>query len=133
MSQSPPDALDRAILANVEQYGWHVQAVFPTADAPGPEWAYTIGGFQSFHHPELAISGIPLEDAHRLLNKVVEGVRTGQPVAVEQEYDGLFEGDIRCRWFEVDTRWYAHYFGRALDFYGSTDFPILQAVWSDTT
>jgi hypothetical protein len=127
-----PDAMEQAIHAHVAQFGWHVQFVSPTSDENRPAWAYTIGLYRSYRHPELAIAGVDMNEVHKTLSVLVRQIQAGTPIRPAQVYTELFADGIFVRFFDIDPRWYAACFGRAIDFYGGTDFPMLQGVWSDT-
>jgi hypothetical protein len=131
MQDAEPDALEQTIHAHVAQFGWHVQFVAPTANDGRPPWAYTIGVYHSFGHPELTLSGVDLPDAHKTLNALIAQVQAGTPVISARGYTELFADGVGVRFFETDPRWYPEFFGRAIDFYGGTSFPILQGIWSD--
>ena len=132
MGKAAPDPLEQTIRAHVAQFGWHVQFVSPASSAGRPPWAYTIGVHRTFGHPELAIAGVAMTEAHTTLNGLVRQVQAGIRVRPAQVYPELFADGIGVRFFEIDRRWYEACFGRAIDFYGGTDFPMLQGVWSDT-
>jgi hypothetical protein len=63
----PLDEFFATVQANIDEYGVHITAVFPTEDDPGAPFAYTTG-LTPHGHPELAIYGLPHEIAHSLLN-----------------------------------------------------------------
>ena len=42
---------DAKLLADVEEYGWHVVKILDTQGTPA--WAYSIGLYENFHHPEI--------------------------------------------------------------------------------
>ena len=47
------DAPDQQLLDTIENHGWAVIRV--SADADGPSFAYSIGLYQTFEHPEIII------------------------------------------------------------------------------
>jgi hypothetical protein len=49
---SAPDA---KVLGDIQRVGWHVTGVFAQKDEKGPEWAFSIGLFHSFQHPEVVV------------------------------------------------------------------------------
>lgn len=51
------DEHERKALADVQQHGWHVLKVME--DNEGPAFAYTVGLYHSFGHPELIVVGLP--------------------------------------------------------------------------
>jgi hypothetical protein len=46
---------DEKLREDVDNYGWHVMGVLDTADIPA--WAYSVGLYHSFGHPEILIMG----------------------------------------------------------------------------
>jgi hypothetical protein len=123
-----PDAIERKIRADVAQYGWHAMGVLDTAAAPG--WTYSIGLYRSYGHPEVVVCGLG-RDGFGVLADVVRQIRTGQRFAPGDTATDLLTDDRPCRFLRVDAPWYPVFFGRALDFYGGSEFPVLQCVWSD--
>jgi hypothetical protein len=55
--REPKDDHERKALADVQNHGWHVLKVME--DDRGPAFAYTVGLYHSFRHPELIIVGLP--------------------------------------------------------------------------
>jgi hypothetical protein len=70
---TPVDDGDRKLLADVKQVGWHVIKV--AGDDEGPAFAYSIGLFHSFQHPEIVTFGLDVTDMHRMINAIGEAVR----------------------------------------------------------
>ena len=63
------DTTDQKALADVEEYGWHCLHVH---DRDGlPQWTFSIGIFQTWHHPELLVFGLRDTVAHDLLKRLV--------------------------------------------------------------
>jgi hypothetical protein len=57
----------------IDRYGWSVIGVFPTADEPDAQFAYTVG-LTEHGHPEFMIFGLPPQTAHQLLNDMATRV-----------------------------------------------------------
>jgi hypothetical protein len=51
-----PDESEQEVLSHVERHGWNVTNIREEDGTPG--WAFTIGLFETFGHPEVAILGI---------------------------------------------------------------------------
>src|SRR5277367_4760621 len=83
---SAPDA---KVLADIQSYGWHVTKVFRSGTEPGPEWAFSIGLFHSYCHPEVVIFGLKLDVCLALVNEIGRQVKAGKKYDVDREY-----GDI---------------------------------------
>src|SRR5262249_31703607 len=92
-SHCPPelaDEDDRKLLADVEGYGWHVIGV--EEDEEGPGFAYSIGLYHTFHHPEVIVFGLSVRVLHRIVNAVGEGVRSGKKFGYLDESGDVLDG-----------------------------------------
>lgn len=125
----PADEHDRKLLADVENIGWHVIGV--EEDEEGPAFAYSIGLYQSFGHPEIIVLGLPVEVMHRIINAVGEAVRSRERFEHLDESRDVLEG-YNVAFRSVERRHYPAYFGYAHWFYRGDDFPALQCVWPDS-
>src|SRR5947209_11847293 len=72
----PADEHDRKLLGDVARHGWHVIGV--EEDEEGPAFAYSIGLYRTFGHPEVIVLGLPVRVLHRIINAVGEEVRSGE-------------------------------------------------------
>jgi hypothetical protein len=113
----------------IEQFGWTVMLVEATPYLPG--FAYTIGLWQNFGHPEIIAFGLSTNTLHLSLNTVGEMVKAGRKMEFGKIYtDEIFEqSDVQ--FLQVDQRNVTDYFGQAIEYYNSADFPALQLVWTD--
>ena len=125
---SVPDELEAGIHKDIRDYGWSGISVL--GDEQGPPWTYSIGIYHSFAHPEIVIFGLSHEVIHAMIWNVVNAVKAGHHLEDGDESSDILQG-YNCSFHIVDRAWYKDYFGRALDFYGGSDFPILQCVWPD--
>jgi hypothetical protein len=64
-TQRPMTDGDAQIEADIATYGWHVIEVLE--DDEGPAFAFTIGLYKRFEHPELVVFGLPLDTMHLML------------------------------------------------------------------
>jgi hypothetical protein len=122
------DAGDRKLLDDIERVGWHMIGV--PEDDRGPGFVYSIRLFHSFRHPEIVVVGMKLQLMFSMVSEVGTWARSGQPVRDGTIREGLLE-DYTCTFRSVGKQWYKVYFGYALWFYQSDDFPVLQCVWPD--
>jgi hypothetical protein len=75
---------DKKLVSDIEQVGWHV--VMIPEDDEGPSFAYSIGLFQTFGHPEIIICGLGLDLMHQMINILRDCQRDRTPKAsVEAE------------------------------------------------
>ena len=122
------DDSERAVLDHVERLGWSVTNIREEDGAPG--WAFTIGLFENFGHPEVAIFGMQEQNRHSILNWIGENVRQGKPFTAGLEHDWVLK-QHNCWSREVQKVWYRDLFGWAIWFYGGTEFPVVQCLWPD--
>ena len=114
--------------ADIQQYGLHVLKV--AGDNEWPDFAYSIGLFDSFEHPEVIILGLPGDVAHRILNGLADILRSGKRFADGDESDDLLEG-YPCRFLAVPPEQVVAHFGWAMWYYDGRAFPTLQLVYPD--
>jgi hypothetical protein len=122
------DPGDQKLLDDVSTHGWHVIRVLE--DQVGPGFAYTIGLFKNYGHPEVIAFGLPPERLHGLLNLVGDDAKAGGhrgPGDVSAEF---IEG-YPCSFIEFPATAFREYLGYALWFYSGAPFPALQLVWPD--
>ena len=67
---------ERKVVSDIEEFGWHV--VMIPDDDEGPAFAYSIGLFKSFGHPEVILFGLDLGVMHQIINLIGEEVRLGR-------------------------------------------------------
>jgi hypothetical protein len=116
---------DERVLKDIETCGWHV--VLAPEDGEGPGFAYTVGLFETFQHPEVIIFGLPLKIMHRTLNCVGELVRGGLTLTPGGASSEVIENyEVR---FETVAKRHFRLFGYAMWFYEVDDFPTLQSLW----
>ncbi len=119
---------DHKLVSEIEEVGWHV--IMIPEDDEGPSFAYSIGLFRTFGHPEIIIFGLDLDLMHRLINLIGEDVRQGRRFADGQAASGILEG-YDVRFLNVARRHYPEHFGYAHWYYKGDDFPALQCLWPD--
>ena len=119
---------EEKVLSDVQDYGWHVVKVLEEGDSP--EFAYSIGLFRSFQHPEIFIYGLPSERAHLIINEAGEHIRSGRRFFAGQTSDELLEG-YSVMFRAIPPSQYREHLGWASWFYDYADFPALQLVYPD--
>jgi hypothetical protein len=67
---------DEKVFTDVADYGWHVVRVLEKSETPG--WAFSIGMYRNFNHPEIVVFGLDGDLLHSVINSIGEGVRTGR-------------------------------------------------------
>jgi hypothetical protein len=119
---------ERKLVSDIEEVGWHV--IIIPEEEEGPSFAYRIGLFRTFGHPEIIIFGLDLDVMHQIINLIGEEVRQGRRFADDQAASGILEG-YNVRFLNVVRRHYPEYFGYAHWYYKGDDFPALQCLWPD--
>jgi hypothetical protein len=94
-----------------------------------PSFAYSIGLWQKYNHPEIICFGLSTKSLHTIINNVADIIKSGQIIEAVKRYDQVFQSGS-AEFLTVDSRNLIDYFGTAIDYYGTT-FPALQLVWSD--
>ena len=118
---------DKKLVADVKEYGWHVVKILEKDETPG--WAFSVGLYKNFNHPEIVVFGLNDEVAHFLINAIGDEVRAGKRFA-----DGLYSDLIdtySCTFKPVHPVWYHDFLGYANWFYGGQNYPALQCIWPD--
>jgi hypothetical protein len=118
------------IIEAVQEYGWAVQLI-PAGDETEPAFAYTVGLFASFGHPELIVFGLPHDVMHAMLNACGELVRSGTKLSSRVLLDGVLEQRPVRLSSVVERRSYEQHVGYAMWFNKGREFPLLQVTWPD--
>jgi len=124
-------APDAKVLQDIQRVGWHVVSVFSSEGEEGPEWAFSLGVFHSFGHPEIMISGLPLDTCTAIINEIGTTVRAGKRYESGEQYADILADSYKCAFREVRRRYYRDYVGYGLWFYERDPFPLLQCFWPD--
>ena len=119
---------EKRIIKDVEQFGWHVALIEPNEN--GPSFAFTIGLWKTYGHPEIISFGLTTKTLHEILNNAGEKVKEGNLLTIAQDDMDIFE-TIPAQFITVDKNRFSDYFGYCMWFNDYKDFPALQLVWSD--
>lgn len=111
---------------DIKEYGWHVIKVLE--DESGPGFGYSIGLFETFRHPEVAIIGLTPELTHDLINIIGELVRENKPL-ISSTFRSEILDNFDCYIIDVDENYYDEYFGQAINYYGNKQFPVMQCIY----
>lgn len=121
-------ASDAKVAADVEKYGLSV--ILVEADEQAPKFAYSVGLCRSFNQPEVIVFGLDAELSGWIINELARRIRAGERCEIGKEYEGLLES-YNCVFRDVPRDCYPDYFGYAMHFHQTADFPALQLVWPD--
>jgi len=119
---------DEKLFSDVAKYGWHVLKIFAKEDTPG--WAFSIGLYKNFNHPEIVVFGLNHDVMHSIINSIGEEVRVGKRFEIDGLYSDLIEA-YSCTFKQVKQVWYNPFLGYANWFYQGLDYPVLQCIWPD--
>jgi hypothetical protein len=122
------DELLKTTELHIQQFGLQVMLVGSTAYSPS--FAYSIGLWKKYKHPELICFGLPNDLAHPILNDVAEMIKNGEIMETGKSYLDIFKHS-RAAFLIVDPENIGDYFGLAIKYYHSSDFPALQLIWTD--
>jgi len=123
------DEADERIFQNVRQQGCHIADIVDGT----PPFAFSIGLYLNYGHPELIIFGLPSNNAGGIINDVRDRVAAGHSFRNGTVSDDLLDGDFRLAFWQLPYDVYEDYLGIAAWFYQPSwiAFPCLQIVWSD--
>jgi len=120
---------EKRIVEDVEKYGFHKALLLD--DGYLPAFAYSIGLYKTYQHPEIIIFGLSTDIMSYLLDKVGEEINKGVKFSTRIDYDEYL-ANYPIRFIEVDKEHYHDYLGYCGWFYDNTfDFPTYQLVWTD--
>jgi hypothetical protein len=119
---------ERKIRENIEKFGCHIVLIEPDNYLPG--FAYSIGLYKNYGHPEIICFGLSKELLGSLINTAQDLIKEGQKLTTDTLYSDFLE-DFDVQFLKVDKEHLPDYMGYARWFYQSCDFPVLQLVWPD--
>jgi hypothetical protein len=119
---------DNKFSADIEKFGWTVLLLEATDYLPS--FAYTVGLWKNYKHPEIISFGLTTKTLHLIINDAGEIAKAGQVVEVGKTYNDFFENSD-SQFVNVDNRNITDYFGQAINYYNTKDFPAIQLVWTD--
>ena len=94
-------------------------------------FAYTVGLWKNYKRSEFITLGMPLDILHTILNTVaIEGIKKGKSIEIGKNYHGVLEKHP-VQFLTVDKRNIPDYFGQAINYYQTDNFPALQLIWPD--
>jgi hypothetical protein len=124
----PLDASDLRVIADVAQVGFHV--VCGASSGGAPAFAFSIGLFRTFDHPEVALFGLASDVLDAAVRRIAERVRAGDRLDDGDVVDGIVPGRA-VAFRRIVPRHYPPFLGYAVWYHGGARFPALQAMWAD--
>ncbi|WP_158265276.1 DUF4262 domain-containing protein [Blastopirellula marina] len=126
---TPDDDSDRKLLADIQEFGWHLVAI--QDDEEGPAYVFSVGLYHTLGHPEICIFGLSdVQIMGQIINDIGDRVRAGRSFA-DGDVSTEILADYSCMFRKVSPSWYREYFGYDRWYYEGDDFPLLQCVWPD--
>ncbi len=122
------DQLGKKIRADVDRYGWNRMGVFGPEGRPS--WVYSIGFHRTYRHPEIVVFGFDQTLLMGIMGTIGSLVSSGTTFEAGTESAEILER-YNCAFRSVDEQWYPLFFGRAIDYYAGSNFPILQCLYPD--
>jgi Domain of unknown function (DUF4262) len=113
---------------NIDKFG--LQVIMVSSTNYSPSFAYSIGLFEKYNHPEIICFGLPDKLGHEIINDVADLIKNGETIKTRKNYSNIFK-DSRAEFLQVDERNMQNYFGAALNYYNKVKFIALQLVWTD--
>src|SRR5690349_4672897 len=121
----PEHEADKIIIRNVQKYGCHIVNI---RDAV-PEFAFSIGLFASYGHPEVIIFATRPEHAQSIINDVRDRAAAGHKFVDGDISDDFLENGYKIAFWNVPPLIYPQYLGTAIWFYWKSGlFPCLQMI-----
>lgn len=115
------------ITSNVRSTGWAVVNV--AGDDDFPAYAYSVGLYETFQHPEVIIFGLAQPVLHEVINAIGFRAREGVRLGITDTDENVLVG-YRCAFRPVSNKAETMYMGLAVEYYG-TQVPALHCIWPD--
>jgi len=125
------EAYHTKLLADISEPGWTVIGVFPNEGVENQYcFAYTIGLYKNYGHPEIIMTGLQIPTMHSILNIAGTQIKKSQAFNPEDRFANLISKfDVKFAW--VDKKYYVSHLGQAQWYYENDDFSTMQLIWPD--
>lgn len=120
----------KMVWEKVEAHGWAV--VYVNAGANTPGYAYTVGLFENYSHPDLMISGLPQTTSAVILNNLGKRVKQGENFEVCEPVDGVMQG-YKARFAPMHPGWTIKMMALNEVYVRLSDLPSIQVLWPDVS
>ena len=119
------------IREQIHREGWQAMAIFDPCGVV-PTYVYTTGLYNSYHHPELVIAGLPPHQGMTVITCAVNNlVKRGTVLEAGRDYGQVLDGfDVRARAYDPGMAARDVVFFASRAFYGKQP-PRLQLEWPD--
>ena len=120
------------ITENVKDMGSSI--MYMEKDQNFPPYAYSIGFFENFQHPEIIMFGLPKEKCYRTFERIYQLLLESDEVMVpfECNYD-IIQNDLPVLFTDISFSAAYKYMEYANWFYKEKTliYPVLQLIWPD--
>lgn len=116
------------VKSDIAEYGFSV-VMIPASDY-FPSFAYSIGLFESYKHPEVICFGLSEDSGHGVINVIGEMIKEGTRFESNKNYKGIYKND-KAIFLDVEKDNIPDYFGFGMRYYDEVEFPAMEAVWTD--
>src|SRR5688572_15738807 len=82
------ELLDKTKL-NIEKFG--LQVIMVNSTSYSPSFAYSIGLWETYKHPEIICFGLTSDLGHAIINDVAEMIKQGLEININENYADIFE------------------------------------------
>lgn len=120
------DRFEQKALDDIRDHGLHIIGVAEDDEAPG--FAYSIGLFENYAHPEIIIIGLKQDLAQLLLNNMAFDIKEGKTFAAGEFHEGVLD-DFLCYFGEVPKKHFGEFVGWARWYYEGDNFRLIQCVY----
>ena len=117
----------------IETKGYAVEPVAARDDTepPMPGYSYTIGLPELVGFPNIVVFGLTPVAATGLIGLVVDLLTGGTEIPVGAEVTGLYDGELRALFAEVEVAQWKHLFDTGVSWHQGDEFDLVQLVWPD--
>jgi hypothetical protein len=131
--RKPESEADETIFHNVRKHGCHIVSIPRDEQGPGPGYAFSIGLFANYSHPELVIFGLRSDISAKIINDVRDYAAAGHKFVDGDISDDILKDGYKVCFWDVPLEAYDNYLGTAIWFYANSPrpFPCLQIIWQD--
>jgi hypothetical protein len=120
--------VEESIIQKIKDYGYFV-ALF-NEEGRLPAFAYTIGLYETYDHPEIICFGLDLDTLKEIIDSACARIKSGEKFYPQTVYSGIVN-NYGVEFLEVDKSFFHDYLGYASWYYDYMPFPCIQLVWCD--
>ncbi|MGF1600547.1 MAG: DUF4262 domain-containing protein [Thermosynechococcaceae cyanobacterium] len=123
----PPLSYPEQVLDDIRDRKCHIVKVI--GNDQQPDYAYSIGLWHHFNHPEVIAFGPPDPVGEKLIRDIQTLVKVGQPPPIQQALGLPVQNGPAHLQPIADEQWIRHFLNGADWFYDRESFPVLELCW----